>query len=419
MSAPFTLVEEWFGSRVYDHAAGRTLAFDPALTALLVGALDRSVGEQIDAIADGPTRERYARAAEALYADGLFTYDLRFAGRVLRPPRTQGFLTGPLSVHLEVTAHCDLACAHCFAGELPRAERPLGLADLDRLFAELASLGSFRLNLSGGEPTLRRDFFELVDLALGHGLSPAVTTNAMRVTPAMAKAFGGRKLLWLNVSFDGATRATHEAIRGPETFDTLCENTRRLAAETPVTLAFTVMRHNAHELEAAAALARELGAAGAVFRPMYPVGKALSNRHLLPSVDDYDRATQALGALSGCATRYGPRQRAQASELDPDTLGCGAGSTQASITVGGRVNPCGYLGAAFEAGTVRDTPFGQIWREGESFQQLRALHRTLGGCRARALDHTGRVDGDDPWDAPSAGLHSDSMLVQIRTKGRP
>jgi len=48
-------------------------------------------------------------------------------------------------------AACNLACSHCFAGALPRQEKPLTLAELDVLFSSMAQMGSFRLGLTGGE----------------------------------------------------------------------------------------------------------------------------------------------------------------------------------------------------------------------------------------------------------------------------
>ena len=76
------------------------------------------------------------------HALGFFTIDGRFAGEVLDNEVPDDHLAGPLAVHLEVVAACNLHCCHCFAGVLPRKEDPLTLDELDRLFASLARMAA-------------------------------------------------------------------------------------------------------------------------------------------------------------------------------------------------------------------------------------------------------------------------------------
>src|SRR5262249_36169178 len=211
-------------------------------------------------------------------------------GRTLDVEPPPDHLVGPLAVHLEVVAACNLRCIHCFAGELPRKERALTLDELDRLFADMARMGSFRLGLTGGEPLLRHDLFEIIDLATVHGLCPCVTTNGLRITEAIAREFGKRNLLWLNVSLEGASAATNDPIRGEGTFDQVLERLAVLARYAHFTLAFTLMSTNVHEVEACAELAYRVGADTAVFRPLYPVGTARHHLDLMPTFAQYGDA---------------------------------------------------------------------------------------------------------------------------------
>ncbi len=126
-------------------------------------------------------------------------------------------LVGPLAVHLEVVAACNLTCTHCFADVLPRQEKYLTLDELDQLFASLARMGSFRLGLTGGEPLLRPDLFDIIDAATSYGLQPCITTNGLLITKEVAREFGRRELVWLNVSLEGATAETNDLVRGKGT----------------------------------------------------------------------------------------------------------------------------------------------------------------------------------------------------------
>src|SRR5262249_32824961 len=155
-------------------------------------------------------------------------------------------LVGPLAVHLEVVAVCNLACTHCFAGVLPRNHHPLTLRELDGLFSDLAGLGSFRLGLTGREPLLRKDLVGILPSATGGGLHPCLTTNGLLITEEAARQLGKRDLVWLNVSLEGPDAETNDAVRGPGTFAAVLDRLAVLRRHARFTLAFTVMRTNAH-----------------------------------------------------------------------------------------------------------------------------------------------------------------------------
>jgi len=410
---PLVLVPQFFGSTVFDRRNSRYLPFDHEATDVLLRARTTSIGAMIDA-APPERRDALGAFAAAFYEKDFFTHDLRFDGEALDVVPPADHLAGPLAVHLEVVAACNLTCTHCFAGELPRREPPLTLAELDVFFATLARMGSFRLGLTGGEPLLRKDLFDILDLATSHGLHPCLTTNALMLTEETAKKLGERSLVWLNVSLDGATAETNDVVRGAGTFDRVLEKLVMLRAHARFSLAFTVMRHNADEARAFAELAARAGAHTAVFRPLYPVGSAEAREELWPSFADYERALDAIWTLGADAAGrpaearaidpFSPKIRRDTQAVVHDNWGCGAGNTVCSISVGGDVNPCSFLGPTFVADNVRRTPFDRIWSEGERFRRIRGLPgdgtgtATFGGgCRARSLVMAGDVNAPDPW----------------------
>jgi MoaA/NifB/PqqE/SkfB family radical SAM enzyme len=318
----------------------------------------------------------------------------------------------PLLVHLEIHGRCTLRCRHCFAGELPHRDEPLGRDDLDALFAELARLGALRLALSGGEPLLRPDLLEVVDVAAGHGLFPTLTTNGLHIDDDVAAALAARlddgRLGWLSVSLEGKDAASTDDIRGAGVFDEVIERLSWLRAhEAPFSLAFTVRPAIVDEVAACVALAREVGAVGAIFRPLYPTGLARRDPSLWLTRAQWERARERLrhAADDGVAIDVG----------DDDVVGveastCGAGRTQASISLSGRMSPCGFLGSDFDGPSVREHGFWPLWRDATVFARVRdaAADRAGGydgGCRVRALATTGSASGPDPWRwSPSSPL---------------
>ncbi|TDB86223.1 radical SAM protein [Actinomadura sp. KC216] len=427
--APLVLVPEYFGCLVFDRRTSRYLPFDAETTAVLRALRDRPVDRLLQEEADDERHGRLLRFYEHFDELGFFTPDGRFAGTVLDglevPP---DHLTGPLAVHLEVIASCNLGCAHCFAGDLPRRDRRLTLDEIDGLFAQMARLGSFRLGLTGGEPLLRKDLFQIIDLALGHGLAPCVTTNGLLITEEIAREFGKRELVWLNVSLEGATAATNDAVRGEGVFARVMDRLAVLRRHSRFTLAFTIMKSNLAEIEDCARLAHEVGADTAVFRPLYPVGVASRHMDLMPTFAEYSTALNELASMEADAPvslrhidPFSPQARTETQSVVQQNYGCGAGNLVCSISVSGEVNPCSFLGPGFVAANIRDTSLAEIWHRSAGFREIRALPSTepdggaafAGGCRARALVLGGSVNAPDPWILDHAGSGGRNPLVVL------
>lgn len=409
---PLVLIPQHFGCMIFDRRTSRYLPFDHEATEQFRLAVEHPFFELIQDCPEA-NRERLSDFFE--YFDGMdfLQADGRLAATVLPVEPAADHLTGPLAVHLEVIGACNLTCSHCFAGTLPRNQNPMTLKELDGLFGELAAIGAFRLGLTGGEPLMRRDLFEIIDCATAHGLHPCLTTNALLITDEIAREFGGRELVWLNVSLDGATEQTNDPVRGAGTFDAVVERLKVLRRHARFTLAFTITSQNAHEMEACAQLARELGAHTAVFRPMYPTGTGLKNLHLMPKFEQY---YSALESLEGCLQEdehlrgidpFSPQHRAERLSTVTTNSGCGAANHVASISVQGNVNPCSFLGADWDGGNIRVQSFREIWNLSQKFQQMRSMSRAgcgsdgegkfAGGCRVRSMVYGGDVDAADPW----------------------
>jgi radical SAM protein with 4Fe4S-binding SPASM domain len=142
---------------------------------------------------------------------------------------------------------------------------------------------------------------------------------------------------------------------------------------------------------------------------MYPAGIGLHNLHLMPTFADYHHAIAQLvqyGTEHGRPMRaidpFSPISRADTQSVVHNDHGCGAGTLVASISVSGNVNPCSFLGHAFDAANIRDVPFDDIWHRSQGFLNMRDLdggtpETFSGGCRARALVFHGSVNAPDPW----------------------
>jgi radical SAM protein with 4Fe4S-binding SPASM domain len=123
----------------------------------------------------------------------------------------------PLSGSLEVTMRCNLRCEHCYIPFSKRAgaqQGELSLAEIQRIFSELADAGCLWLLLTGGEPFLRKDFLQIYAAAKRQGFIPTIFTNGTLITEKIADYLAEWRPFSIEISLYGATQATYERVTG-------------------------------------------------------------------------------------------------------------------------------------------------------------------------------------------------------------
>src|ERR1700743_3862710 len=83
---------------------------------------------------------------------------------------------------------------------------------------ELERMQVFYVNIGGGEPTVRRDFWELVDYATAHRVGVKFSTNGSRITREVARRLASSDYVDVQISLDGATEDVNDAVRGSGSF---------------------------------------------------------------------------------------------------------------------------------------------------------------------------------------------------------
>jgi MoaA/NifB/PqqE/SkfB family radical SAM enzyme len=170
----------------------------------------------------------------------------------------------PLVAELFLTDNCNLKCVSCACWRTTTREE-LSTGEWRGVLDQLAELGIIKVNLTGGEPLLRRDAPELISYALERGIRTVhVNTNATLLDPRRREAVLAAGARSFNISVDGPDATTHEGVRGVRgSFDLTMRNLRALIAERErlglrLHLNFTVLRSNVGQLPRIARLAQEL-----------------------------------------------------------------------------------------------------------------------------------------------------------------
>lgn len=155
---------------------------------------------------------------------------------------------------LHITERCNLECRHCFQGEAGTLDLPLtGIAAIIDEFEKMQGL---RLMVSGGEPLLHRNFWELNDLVGQRDLRSILLSNGMLIDSEAARRI---RFQAVQVSLDGMRQA-HERLRGPGSYDPALRSIRLLTdAGVQVSVATMIHPANIGDFEEMARLVRDLG----------------------------------------------------------------------------------------------------------------------------------------------------------------
>ena len=123
-------------------------------------------------------------------------------------------LDAPICLTWELTYACNLACVHCLSSSGRRDPRELTTAECKAVIDELERMQVFYVNIGGGEPTVRPDFWELVDYAIAHHVGVKFSTNGIKITPERARRLAASDYVDVQISLDGATAEVNDAVRG-------------------------------------------------------------------------------------------------------------------------------------------------------------------------------------------------------------
>ncbi len=322
-------------------------------------------------------------------------------------------LDAPICLTWELTYACNLACVHCLSSSGRRDPRELTTEECKAVIDELERMQVFYVNIGGGEPTVRPDFWELVDYATAHHVGVKFSTNGVRITPEAARRLAASDYVDVQLSLDGATAEVNDAVRGEGSYATVLRAMDNLAAAGfhGFKISVVATRHNIAQLDAFKALADRYQAQLRLTR-LRPSGRGADAWHELhPTAEQQRQLYQWLldhgeQVLTGDSffhlSAYG--------DALPGLNLCGAGRVVCLIDPVGDVYACPFaIHDAFKAGNVReDGGFAHVWRTSPLFADLRrpqtggactqcsAFDACRGGCMAAKFFTGLPLDGPDP-----------------------
>jgi len=329
----------------------------------------------------------------------------------------------------EITRNCNLSCVHCRASAtMGPYDGELDTASCFKLLDQIKEVGDPIIILTGGEPLLRSDIFEVARYGTDKGLRMVMAPNGTLITAETAEKMATAGIKRISISLDGATRAVHDKFRGVEgAYDGALrgiDHAKKAGIEFQINT--TITKSNLDQIPAIQELAVELGAVAHHIFLLVPTGRGkyivdteINAREYEDTLNwFYDqREKTPLQLKATCAPHYYRILRQNAKRdgktvtfethgLDAVTRGCLGGVGFCFISHRGIVQPCGFL--HLDCGNITQTPFQEIWDRSEIFKNLRdydslkgkcgvcEYRKVCGGCRARAFEATGDYMTEEP-----------------------
>jgi mycofactocin radical SAM maturase len=329
----------------------------------------------------------------------------------LREQFTHG-LDAPICLTWELTYACNLACVHCLSSSGRRDPAELSPGEARGVIDELAAMKVFYVNIGGGEPMLRPDFFDLVGYAVDRKVGVKFSTNGTRMTAEKARRLAAMDYVDVQVSMDGALASTNDAVRGEGSFAAARSAMDHLAAADfgQFKISVVVTRENILQLEEFSRIAEGYGAQLRLTR-FRPSGRGADTWEALHPTGEQQRMLYRWlrdrpEVLTGDSFFH---LSALGEPLDGLNL-CGAGRVVCLIDPVGDVYACPFvIDREFLAGNVRQSGgFAQVWRHSDLFASLRepqsagacascgSYDACQGGCMAAKFFTGLPLDGPDP-----------------------
>jgi mycofactocin radical SAM maturase len=342
-------------------------------------------------------------------------------------------LDAPICLTWELTYACNLACTHCLSSSGRRDPRELSTAECLAVIDELQRMQVFYVNIGGGEPTVRRDFWELVDYATSRDVGVKFSTNGSRITSEVARRLAGSDYVDVQISLDGATAEVNDAVRGAGSYATAVRAMEHLAdaGAGGFKISVVVTRENATQLDAFKTIADRYGAQLRLTR-LRPSGRGADVWEQLHPTAAQQRQVYDWLLQHGESVLTGDSFFHLAAYGDPlpGLNLCGAGRVVCLIDPVGDVYACPFaIHESFLAGNVRsDGGFAHVWRESELFQDLRRpqtggacmscahFDSCRGGCMAAKFFTGLPLDGPDPECVLG---HGESLLDRLEVREIP
>ena len=314
----------------------------------------------------------------------------------------------PLVLSWNITRKCNLKCSHCYINATTKESiNELTTSEAKNLIDQISEVSRPLLILSGGEPLLRADVFELIKYGVSKGLKMGLGSNGSLIDSNIAHKLKKAGITTVSISLDSSKPELHDQFRGVTGSWKKAVNAIKVLRENNllVQVNTTVTQQNYEEIDEIMSLAEDLGVENFHLFFLVPTGRGVKMTDISPS--KYEAMLTAtfaktskhnLNVKPSCAPQFMRIAFNEGLDMRQWIRGCIAGLYYCRVYPDGEITPCPYL--PIKLGNIREKSFKEIWFNSDFFNSLRNLkslkgkcgyceyNSLCGGCRARAYGLT-------------------------------
>jgi radical SAM protein with 4Fe4S-binding SPASM domain len=335
-------------------------------------------------------------------SNGKCEFRLRIAPTSVAAPTKEKYV--PLVLSWNVTLKCNLKCSHCYINAKEKSlPDELSTDAAKMLIHQITEVSRPLLILSGGEPLLREDIYEIIRYGVDRGLRMGMGSNGMLIDDEVTRRLEDAGMGTVAISLDSSIPERHDEFRGVKgCWEHAINAIKSLKnSRIQVQVNCTVTPQNYDEVDDIMSLAEDLGVENFHLFFLVPTGRGTDIKDITPRMyEDMITSTLAkttkykLNIKPSCAPQFMRVAKQKGVDMSRWVRGCMAGLYYCRIYPSGEVTPCPYM--PLNLGNIRERSFKDIWFNSEVFKALRDFDRlkgkcgvceyrdVCGGCRARA-----------------------------------
>jgi MoaA/NifB/PqqE/SkfB family radical SAM enzyme len=280
-------------------------------------------------------------------------------------------LRGPQYVSWNYTYACNFNCSHCYS-RAKRYPRELSTEKYRNIVSQLAEARVFKVGLGGGEPLIRSDCIDILDLMSRVGIDTNITTNGWFLDQDLARRLKAARLGTLYVSIDSHRPDNHNSFRRKSgSFERAIEATRQgVAAGLQVKFSTVLVNTNLDDIGQVVSLGERLGVEGIEFKRFRPAGNgvAMLGRYGVRAEREVALKEEIARIKSSTPLVI---QLIYGSEEDGEAdSGCPCGVRSICLRPNGDVCPCAYSETVI--GSLSDMRLTDLWRDSPVLAAMRA-----------------------------------------------
>jgi MoaA/NifB/PqqE/SkfB family radical SAM enzyme len=300
----------------------------------------------------------------------------------------------PISGTFELTTRCNFSCPMCYVHQQDTKENDeLTAEQWLNLARQAKEQGMMFALLSGSEPFIRKDFFEIYNGMKAMGFMISINTNGSMLTGEIRERLLMDPPVRINISLYGGCAKTYHDMCGVSAFEQVTENIRALkSAGVNVFLNYSITPYNKEDMDVIHAISQELSVPVRASSYMYPpirVGGGNGCNNRLSAEESAEAAflwdTYRLNAeeMFSRANNILVNEREDCFVDTSNEISCRAGKTSLWLTWDGKMLPCGMMSAPIAK--PLETGFSVAWEQIKSAVQQIRLPQACATCSKRKM----------------------------------